>query len=909
PPVSAEAGAYFLLKTYSALVSSATDTERTHQVLEDVFPPSVYIRLNPEHEACATELDDVNTADTLKRVAVDYLEANQPLIQRAAAALRGTNTPPTPATPAAALRPTGGGARASSPGCQRSASCSAPELPGDLPPPRETHPQPMHRRARSAGLTHGDSPPRSSGARGFRRSRWSGTDADEELASAADGAAELDDDSSPADSPSSAGESIARAHGGLRRRTSIEARPTAEAVLSAAVRRLVNEHLVSYLRAKPVGALARLVDAAASTMARSHGDFIRVQTFLSWLLRPFAEPETHHAGDLWVVVQPLAVIGGHEKVFIAFLTSAGLPSEVRKHGGRPWLAVHALALLPSALHCAAPSAAQAQARKRDQIEESMRWLAGVISALKDKASRVMLASGAVAGSPGGARAVPTRGADGDEALAPPPAARHEGGSHGQQLVRRVELEALDAKVERILRLIEAQAAATSGGRTFSSLGCTKDWQLNEIGRPAHADIMKATSLNAKGVCGPTRQAVSWVHAATMRRSDAGRSAEDFYAAGVRSYTGDGATKDYGKAVRLFHLAADQGHARAQAYLGQCYRFGKGTPVDHVKAVHYFHRAADKGHSWAQACLGDCYRLGEGTPEDHVKAVHYYRFAADQGVSEAQACLGTCYRLGEGIPEDLVKAAQYCRLAADQGHALAQACLGDCYRFGEGTPEDHVKAVHYFRLAADQGNARGQYGYAQCLYFGDGVPQDDNEAVRYYRLAADQGYVPAQSSLAQLYLHGAGSLSKDHDEGVRYHRLAADQNFPPSQLALGSMLIDDEHIPADECALEPALVNARAGARLLARAAQSTGPSFPPSRRLQALELLRSHADKREVVSVCCIGCGATEGLKQCKRCHVACFCGSACIRLSWRAHKQCCARLAEQGYSKQDDENGADESE
>jgi len=466
PPVSAEAGAYFLLKTYSALVSSATDTERTHQVLEDVFPPSVYIRLNPEHEACATELDDVNpeTADTLKRVAVDYLEANQPLIQRAAAALRGTNTPPTPATPAAALRPTGGGARASSPGCQRSASCSAPELPGDLPPPRETHPQPMHRRARSAGLTHGDSPPRSSGARGFRRSRWSGTDADEELASAADGAAELDDDSSPADSPSSAGESIARAHGGLRRRTSIEARPTAEAVLSAAVRRLVNEHLVSYLRAKPVGALARLVDAAASTMARSHGDFIRVQTFLSWLLRPFAEPETHHAGDLWVVVQPLAVIGGHEKVFIAFLTSAGLPSEVRKHGGRPWLAVHALALLPSALHCAAPSAAQAQARKRDQIEESMRWLAGVISALKDKASRVMLASGAVAGSPGGARAVPTRGADGDEALAPPPAARHEGGSHGQQLVRRVELEALDAKVERILRLIEAQAAATSGGR-------------------------------------------------------------------------------------------------------------------------------------------------------------------------------------------------------------------------------------------------------------------------------------------------------------------------------------------------------------------------------------------------------------------------------------------------------------
>jgi len=124
-----------------------------------------------------------------------------------------------------------------------------------------------------------------------------------------------------------------------------------------------------------------------------------------------------------------------------------------------------------------------------------------------------------------------------------------------------------------------------------------------------------------------------------------------------------------------------------------------------------------------------------------------------------------------------------------------------------------------------------------------------------------------------------------------------------------MLINDKHIPADERALESVLASAREGARLLARAAQSTDPAFPPSRRLQALELLRSHADKREVVSVCCIGCGATEGLKQCTRCHTARFCGSACMRLSWRAHKQCCARLAEQGYSKQDDENGADESE
>ncbi|KAJ1635072.1 hypothetical protein T492DRAFT_864006, partial [Pavlovales sp. CCMP2436] len=34
---------------------------------------------------------------------------------------------------------------------------------------------------------------------------------------------------------------------------------------------------------------------------------------------------------------------------------------------------------------------------------------------------------------------------------------------------------------------------------------------------------------------------------------------------------------------------------------------------------------------------------------------------------------------------------------------------------------------------------------------------------------------------------------------------------------------------------------------------------------------------------------------QCTRCRVARFCSSACMRLSWPAHKQCCARWAEEG--------------
>jgi hypothetical protein len=104
--------------------------------------------------------------------------------------------------------------------------------------------------------------------------------------------------------------------------------------------------------------------------------------------------------------------------------------------------------------------------------------------------------------------------------------------------------------------------------------------------------------------------------------------------------------------------------------------------------------------------------------------------------------------------------------------------------------------------------------------------------------------------------------------------------------LGRMLVGDvpvdERVPADLCA----------GAKLLARAAQCTEPQDEPYR-LKDLEALRRLADKREVVWACCIGCGATHGLKRCMKCHVARFCGSACMRQMWPTHKQCCKRWAE----------------
>jgi TPR repeat protein len=302
-------------------------------------------------------------------------------------------------------------------------------------------------------------------------------------------------------------------------------------------------------------------------------------------------------------------------------------------------------------------------------------------------------------------------------------------------------------------------------------------------------------------------------------------------------------------------------------------------------------------------LGLRYDRGEGMPQDSREAARLYHIAADQGHAWAQYNIAQFYRYGKGVIQNHHTAASYYRLSADQGCAVAQCDIAACYKRGEGVLQSHSEAARWYHLAADQGDAQALNNLANCYARGQGVIQNDSEAARHVRLAADQGLAHAQSNYAQYCSHGQG-VPQDYGECARYHRLAADQGFAPSQLALGAMLIDDEHFPAAARALEPA--DPRAGARLLARAAQSVGADNEPQR-LQALGLLRHYAAKREVVAACCIGCGAIEGLKQCTRCHVARFCGSACMKQMWKTHKQSCKEWQdEQGDVRScDDEVGS----
>jgi len=92
---------------------------------------------------------------------------------------------------------------------------------------------------------------------------------------------------------------------------------------------------------------------------------------------------------------------------------------------------------------------------------------------------------------------------------------------------------------------------------------------------------------------------------------------------------------------------------------------------------------------------------------------------------------------------------------------------------------------------------------------------------------------------------------------------------------------------------------REGALHIACAAKCTEPQYTELCP-EALDELRKHTDKREVVWACCIGCGATHGLKRCAKCDKARSCGMACIRRMWSTHNRCCKEWAEQRDSEED---------
>jgi len=113
-------------------------------------------------------------------------------------------------------------------------------------------------------------------------------------------------------------------------------------------------------------------------------------------------------------------------------------------------------------------------------------------------------------------------------------------------------------------------------------------------------------------------------------------------------TTDWSTKNPDIHLQMYKIAAQQGHADAQALLGYCYANGIGYTLDRKLAIQYYMQAIEQQHHIAEYELGCVYRDAPSNEKDYDKAVLWFTKAAHAGNMDAQFALGQCYADGMGV---------------------------------------------------------------------------------------------------------------------------------------------------------------------------------------------------------------------------------------------------------------------
>jgi TPR repeat protein len=177
----------------------------------------------------------------------------------------------------------------------------------------------------------------------------------------------------------------------------------------------------------------------------------------------------------------------------------------------------------------------------------------------------------------------------------------------------------------------------------------------------------------------------------------------------RCYTwGRGVAKDEARGLALGRESEAAGSCFGQFVVGECYYFGwGGVAQDDAEAVRLYRLAAEQGHGYAQVNLAYLLENGEGVAQDTAEAIRWYRLAAEQGHSDAYYTLGNMFEYGEGVAQDTAEAIRWYRLAAEQGHSDAYYTLGNMFEYGYGVAQDKAEAIRWYRLAAEQGRSDAQ----------------------------------------------------------------------------------------------------------------------------------------------------------------------------------------------------------
>jgi len=116
---------------------------------------------------------------------------------------------------------------------------------------------------------------------------------------------------------------------------------------------------------------------------------------------------------------------------------------------------------------------------------------------------------------------------------------------------------------------------------------------------------------------------------------------------------NGFTKDYTKALELWHRAAELGSAEAYCNIGVAYEHGIGVEVDMKKAEHYFELAAMGGDLCARHNLG----IYEENAGNIIRSIKHHMIAVRGGCPDSLNKIKQLYTIGQASKDDYTKALQ------------------------------------------------------------------------------------------------------------------------------------------------------------------------------------------------------------------------------------------------------------
>lgn len=212
------------------------------------------------------------------------------------------------------------------------------------------------------------------------------------------------------------------------------------------------------------------------------------------------------------------------------------------------------------------------------------------------------------------------------------------------------------------------------------------------------------------------------------------------------------------AIKNLHVAAIQGDAETQNFLGYAYHTGDVTvngitiSRDEDLALYWYQKAAEQGHTEAQSQLAAMFYSGNGVKQDYQQAAYWGIRAAKSDNAQSQYIIGLMYYFARGFNRDYQQARYWFIKAAEKGYSNAQINLAIMYYNGEGVEKDYRQAIHWYQKAAQQGNNIAQLRLGYMYEDGEGVNPDINQAIYWYRQSAKQGNNDAKNILAKFGIY-------------------------------------------------------------------------------------------------------------------------------------------------------------